>query len=366
MYQPLVSALTRTRLTNNSDCGPHISPLPSTSPLNIMPDYSSLIRSESSSPVPTLLQQGSIRRRSGAYKWSTLSRKVSTGSQQTTSCRSWNTHDTVAGGANGHVFTTASSPSPNASHYTAIPTRSHRSSLISYAFPRQREYRPTLSSAPSLTKSTIDYDDTFQPKAHQNSDVNLSSSRSPDAPVAEESSAISQFFMKVLLLAKQMPSKARSGLVTLYQVLSLQNLRLPSHNPSKSPPPKSRLESISGSGRPQPVLSMTDKLTQKWPRPRSLRSIPPELRGVLYSSNGRWGMKGVGGWSQGNMETALRESQGLGVDRVGQWTPQKWCLLASVTTVFLLGLTFLVFSILTWFAGESATHCTSDSLHIST
>ena len=328
-----------------------------------MPDYSSLISSESSSPVPNPLQ-GSIRRRSGASKWSALSRKSSTGSQQATSCRSWNVHDTEATGANGGVFTTASSPSSNASHFTAIPTRSHRSSLISHAYPRQRESRPTLSSVPSLTKNTIDDDDTFPLKAHRNSD--LSSSRPSDAPMVEESSAISQFSMKVLLLAKQMSSKAHSGLVTLHRtVMSLQNLRLPSHNPSKSPPPKSRLESIPSSG-PQPVLSMTDKLTQKWPRPRSLRSMPPELRGGLYSSFGRRGLKEVGDWSQGNMEAALRDSQGLGVEKVGQWTLHKWCLLASVTTVFLLGLTFLVFSLLTWFAGESASYCASDSLHIST
>ncbi|KAH9033638.1 hypothetical protein EDB85DRAFT_1864300 [Lactarius pseudohatsudake] len=54
------------------------------------------------------------------------------------------------------------------------------------------------------------------------------------------------------------------------------------------------------------------------------------------------------------MEAALRDSQGLGINRVGQWTSHKWCLLASVITVFLLGLTFLVFSILTWFAAYPA------------
>ena len=156
--------------------------------------------------------------------------------------------------------------------------------------------------------------------------------------------------------------KARFGLVTLHRTaLSLQNLRLPSHNPSKSRPPKSRLASIPGSD-PQPVLSITDKLTQKWPRPRSLRSIPPELRSGLYSSNGRWVLKGVGDWRQDNMEAALRDSQGLGIDRVGQWTLHKWCLLASVTTVFFLGLTFLVSSILTWFAGESMSYCELDVL----
>jgi len=62
------------------------------------------------------------------------------------------------------------------------------------------------------------------------------------------------------------------------------------------------------------------------------------------------------------MEAVFRDSQGLGINRVGQWTLQKWCLLASVTTVCLLGLTFLTFSVLTWFAGTSQSNCTSDSL----
>lgn len=52
------------------------------------------------------------------------------------------------------------------------------------------------------------------------------------------------------------------------------------------------------------------------------------------------------------MEAILRDSQGLGINWVGQWTFHKWCLLASVAIVFLLGLTGLVFSLLTWFAGK--------------
>jgi hypothetical protein len=311
---------------------------------NSMPDYPGLVRSGSSSPSSSTLLQGSIRRRSGAHKRSTLSRKASTESQQATSRDAQNTE---AGGPNARPFATAPSPSPNASHFTAIPARSHRSHLGPY--PRQRERRPTLSSATSVTTSAIDYDDTFQSKARTNSDDNLVS-----APMIEESSSI----MKMLLFAKQMPSKAHSGLVALRRkVLSLPKPRFPTYNPSKSPSPKSRLGSIPGS-----FLTTADKLTQKWPRPRSLRSIPPEFRGDLNPSNRPWGLKRVGGWNQGNMEATLRDSQGLGIDRVGQWTLHKWCLLASVTTVFLLGLTFLVFSILTWFAGESASYCASESL----
>ena len=346
-YQPLVSAHIR---VTKAYCGPHTPsqtlPFP-----NHMPDYPSLVRSGPSSPASSILLQGSIRRRSGAHKWSTLSREASVGSQQATICPSEEAQNTEASGPNARVFATAPSPSPNASHFTAIPARCHRSTLVHLSpNPRQRERRPTLSSATSVTKSIIDDDESFQ--SHPNSDGYLFSSWPPATPMVEASNAVSQFSLRVLSFAKQMPSKAHFGLVTLCQkVLHLPKPGFLTYNPSKSQSPKSCLGSIPGSGS-NPCLTTADKLTQKWPRPRSLRSIPPEFRGDLYSVNGLWGLKRVGVWSQGNMEATLRDSQGLGIDRVGQWTPHKWCLLASVTTVFLLGLTFLVFSILTWFAGK--------------
>ena len=306
-----------------------------------MPDYPSLVRPELSTSTSNLLHE-SFRRRSGVYKSSTLSPKPSTESHQALSGFSWNSQYTKTNGPNGRAFVTASSSSPNPSRFTAIPARSHRSALTSSHLgpsPRQREQRPTLSSAASVTMRTI-----------------------PASPMAEMPSAFSQFLMKILSFAEQIPPKAHSGLVSLHRkVSSLSRLGLPTYNPSKSPPSKSRLRSSPGSGS-KPFLTMADKLTQKWPRPGSLRSMPPELRGDIYSSNGRWGLRGVGGWSEGNMEAALRDSQGLGIDRVGRWTLHKWCLLSSVTTVFLLGLTFLVFSLLTWFAGKSACYCTSDSI----
>ncbi|KAH9971449.1 hypothetical protein BJV74DRAFT_783673 [Russula compacta] len=101
-------------------------------------------------------------------------------------------------------------------------------------------------------------------------------------------------------------------------------------------------------------MSAVDKLTHKWPRPRSYRSIPPELRtNLLPPRHLREQPKGAAGSNLRNIEAMLRENQGLGINWVGQWTPHKWSLLASVTTVFLLGLTFLVFSLLTWFAAYS-------------
>ncbi|KAH9073504.1 hypothetical protein EDB83DRAFT_2357867 [Lactarius deliciosus] len=350
--QPLVSAQSR---ATNSGCGAagqtHHCLHPTTIHYlpNNMPDYSSLVRSEASPPASSTLLKGSIRRRSGTHKWSTLSRKASTGSQQTTSCHSWDPQNTETGGPNARTFATAPSPSPTVSHFTAIPARSHRSSLISShpgPYPRQRERRPT-----SVTTSTIDYD-SFHSMAHPNSDDDIASSGFPAAPMAEASSAVSQYSMKVLLFVKQLPFKAHLGLGSLRR--KVLKLRFPSYNPSRSPSPKSRLGLLPGSAPKQPFLTAADKLTQKWPRPRSLRSIPSEFRRDFYPSNVLWGLKRAEGWSQGNMEAALRDSQGLGINRVGQWTPHKWCLLASVVTVFLLGLTFLVFSILTRFAAYPA------------
>ncbi|KAI0265638.1 hypothetical protein BC834DRAFT_824642 [Gloeopeniophorella convolvens] len=54
------------------------------------------------------------------------------------------------------------------------------------------------------------------------------------------------------------------------------------------------------------------------------------------------------------MDTALRDGQGLGISGIGQWTTHKWCLLVSVTSVFVFGLVGLIFAILTWFAAYPA------------
>ena len=45
------------------------------------------------------------------------------------------------------------------------------------------------------------------------------------------------------------------------------------------------------------------------------------------------------------MEAILRENPGSRIYGVGQWTLHKWCLIASVTTISLLGLTCLVVSL---------------------
>jgi hypothetical protein len=154
---------------------------------------------------------------------------------------------------------------------------------------------------------------------------------------------------------------ARSSLIRFHRKFdSLPNARLPIFNSTKPPSPKSRsgLSRVLTGASATGSLSAADKFTHKWPQPRSSRSMPPGLRlrtGPFSTRPGRLReLKGVGSWGQDNMEAILRDSRGLGINWAGQWTLHKWCLLAGVTTVFLLGLTCLVFSLLTWFAGESA------------
>ncbi|OCH87332.1 hypothetical protein OBBRIDRAFT_736360 [Obba rivulosa] len=45
----------------------------------------------------------------------------------------------------------------------------------------------------------------------------------------------------------------------------------------------------------------------------------------------------------------LEEGEGLGLDRIDRWTIHKWCLILSVSTIFVYGIAGLVFSVLTWF-----------------
>lgn len=80
------------------------------------------------------------------------------------------------------------------------------------------------------------------------------------------------------------------------------------------------------------------KLTQKWPKPRSMRSLaPPSAR--------RPGIRSV--------SSTLRRMEGgmgrLGIESMGRWTPHKWWLIISVLTVLGYGVTALMFCLRTWF-----------------
>ena len=324
-----------------------------------MPDYSTLLRT--SSQAPSTHTQESIRRRSGAHRTIPSPPTVSTNSRQTAGHQPQDVpQSAVTGHSNGCA--TALSPS-GASHFTAIPTRSRRSSIISS--------RPGLRSCTSrLAASTnlkVNHDsELFIVPLDTNDDMTTPSAFQAAPVAASSASYFSRISANVQTSAKQLSSLARNGLLTLHRKFpseSFSNARLPTFNSNKPPSPQRRFgldRALSGASA-KSFLSTADKMTHKWPRPRSSRSIPPGLRPRIITSSFSTPrrlrqLKGAGGWRQDSMEAILRDSRGLGVNWVGQWTLHKWCLLASVTTVFLLGLTCLVFSLLTWFAGESAGH----------
>jgi hypothetical protein len=326
-----------------------------------MPHYSTLHRS--SSQVPSAHSQRSIRRRSGAYQSSVSSPKTSTASRHIVSPDL--PRDAQVEQSNSHATATATataSSQSNGSHFTAIPARSRRESIVSS---RSGPHRPSLFPATSTltTKAWIDdgNDGSLSfiapPPDVRNDPAALPTCNPPTTPLAtlSSNSYFSQVTTNIQHLAKHMSSLAHSALSSLRQkrrsfpLPNPRNLSLPISFDSNNIPPSSK-----NSFGLERGLTPADKLTHKWPRPRSSRSAAPWLRSTNpFLPRSLRELRGAGGWSQGHMEAVLRDSRGLGINWVGQWTFHKWCLLASVTIVFILGLTCLVFSLLTWFAGKS-------------
>ena len=322
-----------------------------------MPHYSALHRS--SSQVPPAHSQRSIRRRSGAYQSSVSSPKTPPASRHIVAPDS--PRDAQIEQSNSHATTTASSQS-NGSHFTAIPARSHRASIVSS---HSGLPRPSLFPATSTltTKTWIDDENEsfsfIAPRDVGNDPVLLPSCNLPTTALATtlSKSYFSQVTTNIQHFAKRMSSLAHSTLSSLRQKRrsfsfpNPRNLSLPISFDSNNRPPSPK-----NSFGLERGLTPADKLTHKWPRPRSSRSAAPWLRNTNpFLPRSLRELRSAGGWSQGHMEAILRDSRGLGINWVGQWTFHKWCLLASVTIVFLLGLTCLVFSLLTWFAGKLTT-----------
>lgn len=89
-------------------------------------------------------------------------------------------------------------------------------------------------------------------------------------------------------------------------------------------------------------FSTHDKFTNKFPRPRSVKSL--SYNGSVPSLPGQGAIAA----------TMLEEGEGLGLElHVGRWTLHKWCLVLSVCTVFVYGTAGLICAILTWFRGSS-------------
>ncbi|OJT12994.1 hypothetical protein TRAPUB_10471 [Trametes pubescens] len=85
-------------------------------------------------------------------------------------------------------------------------------------------------------------------------------------------------------------------------------------------------------------FSTHDKFTNKFPRPRSVKSL--SYKGSVPSLPGQSAVAA----------TMLEEGEGLGLElHVGRWTLHKWFLVLSVCTIFVYGAAGLICAILTWF-----------------
>ncbi|KAK0201526.1 tetraspanin Tsp2 family [Desarmillaria ectypa] len=87
-----------------------------------------------------------------------------------------------------------------------------------------------------------------------------------------------------------------------------------------------------------PGIGTTDKLTQKWPQPQSLR---PKCETERHGATGiKFSHEAV---------SALSEGQGLGMDTARQWPCFKWFLLLSEITVFVYGAVAMIYALSIWF-----------------
>ncbi|KAF8158418.1 hypothetical protein B0H34DRAFT_782914 [Crassisporium funariophilum] len=80
---------------------------------------------------------------------------------------------------------------------------------------------------------------------------------------------------------------------------------------------------------------ITNKFTNKWPRPLSLGHLEARETGKETETSEATGV--------------LEDGQGLGSSHVVRWTVFKWCLLFSITTVFAYGTAGLMCALMTWF-----------------
>ena len=310
----------------------------------------------SSSQVPSAHSQRSIRHRSGVHQSSVSSPNTltRTASGHIIVGPDLPLRDEQVEQSTSHATTTTTASS--GSHFTAITVRSRRSSIVS----SRSALFPVTSTI--TTKAPIDDKDCFSIRALpdvSDDTVALPTCNPPTIPLTTLSkSYLSQASANIQHLAKHVSSMAHSALSSLRQkgrsfsLPNPRNLSLPISFDSNNNRPLSSLKNNFGLER---GLTPTDKLTLKWPRPRSSRSVAPWIRSTNpFLPRNLRELRSAAGWSQGHMEAILLDSRGLGINWVGQWSFPKWCLLASVTVVFLLGLTCLVFSLLTWFAGKSA------------
>lgn len=90
-------------------------------------------------------------------------------------------------------------------------------------------------------------------------------------------------------------------------------------------------------------IPTTDKFTRKWPEPKYMHHLKKARQ---KPDKTQYDELALGP----EAISALTDAEiGLGIERVGQWSWPKWCLLLSVLTVFGYSIAALTYSILTWY-----------------
>lgn len=106
--------------------------------------------------------------------------------------------------------------------------------------------------------------------------------------------------------------------------------------------------SAQSSGRSSLVSEFprTEKFTQKWPEPKFMKHLK---RSRLKPDKSQYDKLALGP----EQLVALSDAEiGLGLERIGQWSRSKWCLILSVLTVLGYSIAALTYSVVTWYQSK--------------
>lgn len=106
--------------------------------------------------------------------------------------------------------------------------------------------------------------------------------------------------------------------------------------------------SADSSGRSSLVSEFprSEKFTQKWPEPKFMKHLK---RSRLKPDKSQYDKLALGP----EQLVALSDAEiGLGLERIGQWSRPKWCLILSVLTVLGYSVAALTYSVVTWYQSK--------------
>lgn len=137
--------------------------------------------------------------------------------------------------------------------------------------------------------------------------------------------------------------------------------RLPTPDFSRQNSVRSRFSIPRSSPAPRPTGSNpSDHTSSLWTRTNGWRSDgetltnnrPPLVPAPSSNWTQKWPKPRLNPRSLGGLVTAVKESDGLGLDKPDKWTTHKWVLLMSILIGFGYSSVGLGYAMLTWFRGE--------------